>query len=79
MLDLGNLIAYTFVLVAAFFLIGVGSLFALLHWLVRLRRRREALAAATTPVRQPGQVPAQRSRPPNWAASRRSPMTPRGT
>lgn len=78
MLDLGNLIAYAFVLVAAFFLIGVGALFALLHWLVRLRRRREALAASAS-VHHPNQVPAQRSQPPHWATSRRSPMTPRGT
>jgi hypothetical protein len=79
MLDLGNLIAYTFVLVAAFFLIGVGAFFALLHWLVRLRRRREALALTLTSTRRPDQVPAQRSQPPNWATSRRSPMTPRQT
>ncbi|HZZ47823.1 MAG TPA: hypothetical protein VFE65_13135 [Pseudonocardia sp.] len=78
MLDLGNLIAYAFVLVAAFFLIGVGVLFTLLHWLVRLRRRREALAPPAS-MQYPNQVPAQRSQPPNWATSRRSPMTPRGT
>jgi hypothetical protein len=59
-IDVGSLIAYAFVLVMAFFLVGVTALFGLLHWVMRRRERRTAPPARIA-------VPTQRTEP-EWSA-----------